>query len=278
MKIARVFPRRTKASPNDGLAFFGPPDMFPLDVDEVHVSVAFTWDIPLAECLAEQWKHVAPVTMGGPSFNAQGGEFVSGRYLREGYTITSRGCPNRCWFCHVPKREGELRTLPIVDGHNILDDNILACPESHVRAVFAMLARQKERALFTGGLEARILKPWHVDLLSTCRLERLYCAYDTPDDLEPLRAAGKMLTEANITQHNRKACAYVLYGYPGDIRSKAERRIMETWQAGFVPYGMLWREPERGTYHPCWRDTIRTWTRPAATVAWLAQIGRREKG
>ena len=59
-KLIRVFPRKTKASPNDELAYFGPPDLFALGADEVHVSVAFTADKPKAERLAEQWRNVAP--------------------------------------------------------------------------------------------------------------------------------------------------------------------------------------------------------------------------
>ena len=53
MKIARVFPRKTAATPDDPLAFFGPPPMLALpEIDEVHVSVTFTYDRPKAEALA----------------------------------------------------------------------------------------------------------------------------------------------------------------------------------------------------------------------------------
>ena len=59
-----------------------------------------------------------PVHMGGPAFNMPGGDFVPGMYLKKGYVITSRGCPNRCWFCSVPRREGgRLRELPITEGN-----------------------------------------------------------------------------------------------------------------------------------------------------------------
>ena len=77
---------------------------------------------------------------------------MPGLYLKHGYTITSRGCHNNCWFCSVPKREGALRELPINDGWNILDDNLLACSENHIRAVFEMLKRQKHKPEFTGGI------------------------------------------------------------------------------------------------------------------------------
>jgi hypothetical protein len=41
-RIARVFPRRTNATPNDAYAFIGEPDVsaLPDDIAEIHVSVA----------------------------------------------------------------------------------------------------------------------------------------------------------------------------------------------------------------------------------------------
>ena len=124
MRLIRVFPRRTRATPDDPLAYVGPPDLF-AKADAVHISVAFTWDMPAAEQLAEQWQHVAPVTIGGPATSkAAGDDFTPGQYLKLGYVITSRGCPNHCWFCSVWKREGPtVRELPIKDGWNIQDDN-----------------------------------------------------------------------------------------------------------------------------------------------------------
>ena len=66
-RIARVFPRRTRATPDDGLSFFGLPPLLDLpEIDEVHVSVAFTYDIPRAEALAYQWEQAGvPVRVGG---------------------------------------------------------------------------------------------------------------------------------------------------------------------------------------------------------------------
>ena len=58
MKLARVFPRITKATPRDDMAFFDRPDMF-IEADEVHISVAFTADKMRAEALADEWQHVA---------------------------------------------------------------------------------------------------------------------------------------------------------------------------------------------------------------------------
>ncbi|MEG6512391.1 hypothetical protein V6C32_10755 [Desulforamulus ruminis] len=136
----------TNATPRDEYTFFDAPGMFLPPIDEVHVSVAFTYDMPKAEYLARQWEGVAPVKLGGPAYDAPGGEFIPGMYLKKGYVITSRGCPNRCWFCRVPIREGgTIRELPVTEGNNVLDDNLLACSESHIREVFDMLKKQKFR-------------------------------------------------------------------------------------------------------------------------------------
>ncbi len=264
-RIARVFPRRTAATPTDALAFVGcqPPMLAPPEVDEVHVSVAFTWDMPMAERLAEAWRVLGvPVKMGGPAMMEPGGAFVPGRYLRNGYVITSRGCPNRCWFCDVPRREGNaLRELPIADGWNVLDDNLLACSDGHINAVFDMLARQRKPPEFTGGLEARLLRPWHAERLREIRTERLYMAYDTPDDYEPLVAAGRMLQNAGFTRAGHRMCCYVLIGYPGDTFDAATKRLNDTMAAGFMPFAMLYRD-KQGGYDTSWRRFQREWLRP----------------
>lgn len=159
--IARVFPRRTAMSPRDSLAFFKEPtieniaDCIKASVTEVHISVTFTWDIPRAEDLYYAWQILGvPVEVGGPAFDDRMGDFVPGLYLRDGLVFTSRGCTKDCWFCSVPRcARGTVRELPITDGWNILDDNILGTSEQHFRDVCAMLKRQRHPAVFSGGLE-----------------------------------------------------------------------------------------------------------------------------
>ena len=271
MKIARVFPRRTKATPDDPLAFVGPPPKALPDADEVHISVAFSWDMEKAEALAECWaKTGLPVKMGGPAFNAPGGDFVPGLYLKQGFVITSRGCDNRCWFCAVPDREGGLRELPIHSGFNVLDDNLLACSENHIRAVFAMLKAQPEKPIFSGGLEAKRIRPWHVELLRESKTRRFYCAYDTPDDYEALVHAGKLLRDGGISKASHTARAYVLIGFPGDTMDSAEKRLRDAWAAGFFPYAMLYRN-EMGTVFEDWRKLQRLWTRPQIIGSMLSK-------
>lgn len=258
--LIRVFPRRTRATPVDRLSYIGGPDLF-AEADEVHISVTFSWDMENAEKLADEWRHIAPVKIGGPATGMAGSEFVPGRYIKPGYVITSRGCPNRCWFCTVWRREGNVRELPIKEGWNILDDNLLACSEGHVRAVFAMLKRQKHKVEFTGGLEAARLKDWHIELLADLKPKQIFFAYDTPDDLEPLIEAGKKLQKAGM-KYRSPLRAYVLIGYPKDTFDAAEKRLYQTIEAGYMPMAMLYRSETGGTEKE-WRQFQRLWARPA---------------
>ena len=261
MRIIRVFPRRTKATPDDNLCRVDCHPGIMDEADEVHISVSFTWDIPKAEKLAKIWKSVAPVKIGGPATGQRSEEFVPGMYIKHGYTITSRGCPNKCWFCSVWKREGQgIRELPIHDGRDVLDDNLLACSNKHIKAVFSMLRKQKESVKFTGGLEAARLKDWHVQEFGKLDLSAAYFAYDTPDDLEPLQRAGRMLVDGGIITRNNAVCrCYVLAGFPKDTFEDAERRVRETTQAGFIPYIMLYRD-KRGTERSgAWAEFKKRW-------------------
>lgn len=267
--IARVFPRRTAMSPRDGLAFFKEPtieniaDCIKAGVTEVHISVTFTWDIPRAEDLYYAWQILGvPVEVGGPAFDDRMGDFAPGLYLRDGLVFTSRGCTKDCWFCSVPRcARGTIRELPITDGWNILDDNILGTSEQHFRDVCAMLKRQKHPAVFSGGLEPALLQQWQADLLYDVRPDRLYTAYDTKDDLEPLIEMGRKLWAAGFRPARHNMRCYVLVGYEGDSFEDAERRLHETMQAGFVPFAMLYRD-ESGERDTAWRRFQCEWCRP----------------
>lgn len=267
MKLIRVFPRRTKATPDDRLAYTSAPDLF-AEADEVHVSVTFTADKSRAEALAEDWRHVAPVKIGGVAYGDNSLEFIPGRYIRPGYTITSRGCPRKCWFCGVWKKWPEAHPLPIHPGWNVLDDNLLACPRPHVEQVFEMLRQQQRRVEFTGGLEALALEDYQVDLLASLRPRpNMFFAYDPGDAFETLESAAKRLLAAGFTRASHRMRAYVLIGYPKDSFELAERRLRQMTAIGFTPMAMLWapETPSQEKYRPApeWRAFQRQWARPA---------------
>lgn len=266
-RLIRVFPRRTKATPDDALAYCGPPDLF-AEADEVHVSVSFSWDKERAEQLAEQWRWVAPTKLGGVAYGDDSLEFIPGRYVKPGYTITSRGCPERCWFCGVWKKWPVANPLPIYEGWNILDDNLLACPREHVEAVFTMLRRQNRRCEFSGGLQPARLEDWHVDLLSGLSPRpNIFFAYDPGDPFETLVSAARRMLAAGFTARSHRLRSYVLIGYPKDTFKLAEERLSTLVSIGITPMAMLWRPDtasgERRAPGPEWRAFQRRWARPA---------------
>ena len=259
--VARVFPRRTNATPTDALAFYDDPPLWMVECDAVHVSVAFTYDMERAALLAAAWKRVAPVSIGGPGAGMRGEEFVPGRYMAPGFTITSRGCPNKCWFCSVWKRDGALRELPISDGWIVNDDNILACSTAHLQRVGTMLARQPKRPEFRGGLEAARLTDWHVHWLCGLRPSVMWFAYDAPDDYEPLVVALRKFKGTDLYTRHRLRC-FVLIGSPKDTLDAAEKRLRQVVALGAFPMAMLWRD-DRGRVREDWRTFNRLWARPA---------------
>ena len=260
--IIRVFPRKTTATPDDDLVRIGVlPTMFD-KADEVHISVTFKEDLGIADYLYSQWKHVADTKIGGAATGQSSGEFVPGMYLKHGYTITSRGCPNNCWFCDVWKREGDVREIEIKPGWNLLDDNILACSDDHIKAVFKMLGEQDRPAELTGGLEAARLKQWHVEELYKLKPKQLFFAYDTPNDYEPLVEASKLLLAGGFTaspKSHRLRC-YVLCGYPKDTFEKAELRIKQVAKLGYFPMGMVYQG--KSGINSEWRAWRRLWCNP----------------
>jgi hypothetical protein len=273
-RLIRVFPRRTKATPLDDLArspskgAILPFPGFLDEADEIHIDVTFTQDTPKAEMLAEQWKHVAPVKVGGAAYGDNALDFTPGLYIKPGYTFTSRGCPRRCWFCSVWKRNGEATPIPITDGWNILDDNLLACPEPHVRAVFAMLARQGRQIEFTGGLEALALQDYQVGLLADLRPRpNCFFAYDPGDPFETLESAASRMLASGFTECSHRLRAYVLIGYPKDTFTAATKRLEQMISIGFTPHAMLWQPEtpaaEKWRPSPEWGKFQRRWARPA---------------
>ena len=202
-----------------------------------------------------------------PATLTSGADFTPGLYLKRGYVITSRGCPNRCWFCKVWKREGAVvRELPITEGSNVLDDNLLACSYQHVCSVISMLARQHEGIQFTGGIEAARLEAWSAEALRSVRPRQVFFAYDEEADYEPLARAAQLCWQAGFTLRAHRIRAYALRGWPKDTIPAAELRMQRAFARGIIPMAMLWRN-DGGTTLPQWRRFQRLWARPAITAA-----------
>ncbi len=274
--MIRVFPRKTKWTPIDDLAFVGDPELTRPQNQPVKISVTFTWDIPEGERLYRSWsRFYDDVELGGPAFDDPGSDFKPGLFVKKGVTITSRGCSKNCDWCLVPKREGWIRELPIVDGNDVADNNLLACSKTHILAVFEMLRRQKEPIKLSGGFDAEILQPWHIDLLKTIRLKYVWFACDYPGSLKNIERVSDLMADFS---REKKRC-YVLIGFKDENPKKAEKRLEQVYNLGFLPMAMLYQAPftAKNRYAKEWHDLQRKWSRPAAFKAYMRQREKTSK-
>ena len=262
--MIRVFAKKTKWTPTDDLAFYTKPPLFVRNWSKntlIMVSATFTWDIDKAYALARSWElHFDNVQVGGPAFGDPGGVFVPNRFIKEGVTFTSRGCPKRCSWCLVRQREGKIRELEIQPGYIIQDNNFLACSRGHIERVFEMLAGQKKGIKFLGGLDIDYLKPWHVELFKKIKIGAcgLCVACDRQEDLKRLDKAADLFSDFSI---EKKRC-YVLVGYNGESQSTAQARCKAVLRKGFLPYAQLYRGIDAGPSRGEWHDFCNFWTDP----------------
>lgn len=275
VEIIRVFPRRTKYTPRDPLAFVGEPPLIRPDADEVHVSCTFTWDIPAAERLRLAWEQYYPVVkIGGPAYATPADSFTRGRYIMGGVTFTSRGCNNNCPWCHVREREGRLLEIPITAGNIVQDNNLLQCNRLHIDDVLAMLKTQK-KIILSGGLQADLITPAFVEQIRGLSLRQLFTACDYKEALPAIIKAGKIM---QALPRYLKRC-YVMIGYGGESLSEAEERLRAVWAAGFVPFAQLYQPKKRKVYSRDWQLLAKQWSRPAiiASIMKGEKNGRKRK-
>lgn len=224
----------------------------------------FTWQKNYAEYLAEQWRSIgSKVKLSGPAYDDSAGDFVPGMYVRKRITFTSRGCPNNCKFCFVPKREGKIRELTITEGNEIQDNNFLACSKGHRQKVYDMLRTQRE-IRFVGGLEANRLTDWDVEEMRKLRIKELWMACDTKGAIKISTKAIRKLRDAGFSQNHIRC--YVLIG---DDRTENEARLKAVYNSGALPFAQLYQPEQPIEYSKEWKQFARTWSRPAATKAYM---------
>ena len=259
--MIRVFPRRTKWTPADKLAFVGDPLLWRPPKQPVYISCTFTWDKAECERLARSWLRFYPdVRIGGPAFKDPGDEFYPGRFLKKGVTITSRGCPKECPYCFIPQREGRIREYPIKDGWIVQDNNLLGCSTSHQKSVFEMLQKQPKQIDFNGGLDPEFLKDWHIWEFEKLKVRHFWFSCDTPEDEKHMPKVCDLMSDYKIWQ---KRC-YVLIGFNGETILDAEKRLERIYKMGFFPFAQLYQEEEKRPWTPEWDQLQRKWCRPAA--------------
>lgn len=164
-------------------------------------------------------------------------------------SMTSRGCPRQCSFCHVAKKEGckSVMVASVSDFWNpslgkdeirILDPNITACKDK--RELMRQYRETGEMLDFTQGLDIRLLNDADIDDINHMRLRTLHFAWDNPkDDLE-----GKFRNFAKgFRRKSNIGMVYCLTNFNSTMEENLYR-IYTLRDLGYDPFVMVYNKPE----------------------------------
>ena len=160
-------------------------------------------------------------------------------------SMTSRGCPRGCAFCHVAAKEGRcsVKVANVSDFWNgqkeikVLDPNITACRDKR-----DLMAQYRETGAiidFTQGLDIRLLNDSDIDDINQMRLRTIHFAWDNPkEDLKPKfeNFAKRFRRKSNI------GMVYCLTNFNSTMEENLYR-IYTLRDLGYDPYVMIYDKP-----------------------------------
>ena len=168
-------------------------------------------------------------------------------------SMTSRGCPRGCAFCHVAAKEGRcsVKVADVSDFWNpdigkkeikVLDPNITACRDKR-----DLMKQYRETGAwidFTQGIDIRLINEADIDDLNHMKIKRLHFAWDNPkDDLE---GKFRQFTELFNIKDPRRKTVYCLTNFNSTMEENLYR-IYTLRDLGYDPYVMIYNKPSAPT-------------------------------
>ena len=165
-------------------------------------------------------------------------------------SMTSRGCPRGCAFCHVAAKEGRcaVKVADVSDFLNgqkkivVLDPNITACRDK--RDLMRQYRETGAEIDFSQGLDIRLLNDDDIDDINHMRIKRLHFAWDNPND--DLYDKFKAFDQKYKRKHHSYKVAYVLVNFNSSMEQNLER-IYKLSEVHFDPYVMIYDKPNAPT-------------------------------
>lgn len=161
-------------------------------------------------------------------------------------SMTSRGCPRGCGFCHVAPKEGRA-SIKVADVSDfwkgqkeikVLDPNITACREK--RDLMEQYIQTGAWIDFTQGIDIRLTNDADIDSLNRMKIERLHFAWDNPKD--DLRKRFQYFTENFRIKDNRRKIVYVLTNFDSSMEENLYR-IYTLRDLGYDPDVRVYDKP-----------------------------------
>ena len=142
------------------------------------------------------------------------------------YGFLTRGCPNKCKWCVVPRKEGNIHPYMdveeiAVDGRTnliLMDNNVLA--SDYGLSQIEKIVERGYRVDFNQALDARLVTDDVARLLARVRwIQVIRFGCDTPAQVEHCERAMSL-----IDKHRKNPASYLLYTMiHGDINENYER-------------------------------------------------------
>lgn len=189
------------------------------------------------------------------------------------YGFLTRGCPNRCPWCVVPRKEGRIR--PYMDCDEIaiegrtklvlMDNNILAAGDYAVQQLEKIIERGY-RVDFNQALDARLVTDEYARLLARIKWlnSRIRFGCDTKGQIAECERAIAMI---NSYGYKGGYFLYTMVGGKSDFKESFER-VNYWWQRNhdhpdeprIYPYAQPYRDPDN-PHHPIpqWQKDIAWW-------------------
>jgi len=155
--------------------------------------------------------------------------------------FASRGCPNHCPYCAVPRLEGKLHALKssvkpfVYPGHKRIifgDNNILAAP--NWRSIATEVMELGIEVDFNQGLDASFVTQEVAETLSKMKMPCVRLSYDYKGKGKDVKKAIALITSSGI--RGRETFVYVLYNFkdsPHDFFKRVKDVL--TWGAVVFP-------------------------------------------
>lgn len=189
------------------------------------------------------------------------------------YGFLTRGCPNKCFWCVVPKKEGVVRPYWDIDRvangrRNIvlMDNNFLAAGD-YAKAQLKRIIERGYRIDFNQALDARLLTDEFAELLAQVRWidSRIRFGCDTHAQIAQCERA---ISQLHKHGYKGEFFLYTMIGGKNDFRECAERitywherllQFRKTHEGNAVyAYAQPYRDPN------CTKHVIPQWQRDMA--------------
>lgn len=178
------------------------------------------------------------------------------------YGFLSRGCPNKCSWCIVPKKEGEIKPyndieeIAIENRNNIIlmDNNILASRDYGFKQLEKIVNR-KLKIDFNQGLDARLVTNDIAELLAKIKwMKYIRFACDTSDEIVKVEQAINKLRKYGYNGH------IFLYTIIQELEESYKRISYWKKDAKVKPFAQPYRPIGNSNYEPPqWQKDMARW-------------------